>query len=126
MSTIHLRISGDGRNVGRKVKHVMITVILLDDPTKIFESNYHYTTVLFPGTENYSTLKVAANALIQELQELSNIGMVINNILWNFELFFSSDWKFLAICLGFNTVNSNYFCPSYLVKTNIKTGKLDG
>jgi len=37
--------------------------------------------------------------------------MVINNILWNFELFFSSDWKFLAICLGFNAANSNYFCP---------------
>ena len=108
---IHLRISGDGRNVGRKVKHVMITVALLDDPTELFKSNYHYTTVLFPGTENYSTLKVAANTLIQELQELSNTGMVINNILWSFELFFSSDWKFLAICLRFNAANSNYFCP---------------
>src|SRR2546430_1855019 len=79
---IHLRISGDGRNVGRKVKHVMITVALLDDPTKLFESNYHYTTVLFPETENYTTLKIVADILIQELQELSDTGMVINNILW--------------------------------------------
>jgi hypothetical protein len=109
--TIHLRISGDGRNVGRKVKHVMITVALLDDSINLFKPNYHYTTILYPGTENYSTLKVATNALIQELQELSNVGMVINNILWNFEFFFSSDWKFLAICLGFNAANSNYFCP---------------
>lgn len=109
--TIHLRISGDGRNVGRKVKHVMITVALLDDLTTLFEPNYHYTVILFPGTENYSTLKIATNALIQELQELNDTGMVINNILWNFELFFSSDWKFLAICLGFNSANSNYFCP---------------
>jgi len=116
--TIHLRISGDGRNVGRKVKHVMITVALLDDPTKLFESNYHYTTVLFPGTENYSTLKVAANGLIKELQELKNTGMIINNILWNFELFFSSDWKFLAICLGFNAANSNYFCPWCKINKN--------
>jgi hypothetical protein len=89
----------------------MITVALLDDPTKLFESNYHYTTILFPGTENYSTLKIAADAFIQELQELSNTGMVIDNILWRFELFFSSDWKFLAIYLGFNAANSNYFCP---------------
>ena len=108
---IHLRISGDGRNVGRKVKHVMITMALLDDSINLFKSDYHYTIVLFPGTENYSTLKVATNALIQELQELSNVGMVINDILWNFELFFSSDWKFLAICLGFNAANSNHFCP---------------
>jgi hypothetical protein len=109
--TIHLRISGDGRNVGRKVKHVMITVALLDDLKNLFKSKYHYTVVLFPGTENYSTLKVATNAFIQELQELNNTGIVINNILWNFELFFSSDWKFLAICLGFNAANSNNFCP---------------
>ena len=61
---LDLRVSGDGRNVGRKVKHVMITVALLDDPTKLFESNYYYTTVLFPGTENYSTLKIAADVLI--------------------------------------------------------------
>ena len=60
----------------------MITVALLDDLTKLFKSNYHYTTVLFPGTENYSTLKIAADVLIQELQDLSNIGMVINNTLW--------------------------------------------
>ncbi|POG57688.1 hypothetical protein GLOIN_2v1791450 [Rhizophagus irregularis DAOM 181602=DAOM 197198] len=86
--TIHLRISGDGQN-----------------------PDCHYTTVLFSGTENYLTLIVAVNALIQELQELSNNGMIINNIFWNFELFFSSDWKFLATCLGFNAANSNYFCP---------------
>src|SRR5688572_24068937 len=111
MPTIHLRISGDGRNVGQKVKHVMITVALLDDLMKLFESNYHYTTVLFLGNENYSTLKIAADDLIKELQELKNTGMIINNILWSFELFFSSDWKFLVICLGFNAANSNYFCP---------------
>src|SRR5581483_52053 len=123
---IHLRVSGDGRNVGRKVKHVMITVALLDDPTKLFESNYHYTTVLFPGTENYSTLKIAAGDLIQELQELSEVGMVINNILWNFELFFSSDWKFLAICLGFNAANSNYFCPwCKIAKNQRENGQIE-
>ncbi|PKC53555.1 hypothetical protein RhiirA1_479071 [Rhizophagus irregularis] len=109
--TIHLRISGDGRNVGRKVKHVMITIALLDDSINICKPNYHYTTILFPGSENYPTLKVAANALTQELQELSNVGIVINNTLWNFEFFFSSDWKFLATCLGFNAANSNNFCP---------------
>ncbi|RIA85398.1 hypothetical protein C1645_830833 [Glomus cerebriforme] len=92
MPIIHLWISGDGRNVGRKVKHVMITVALLDDLTNLFKSNYYYTTVLFSGTENYSTLKIAASSFIEELQELiSNIGMIINNTYWEFELFFSSD-----------------------------------
>uniref|UniRef100_U9T6F7 Uncharacterized protein n=1 Tax=Rhizophagus irregularis (strain DAOM 181602 / DAOM 197198 / MUCL 43194) TaxID=747089 RepID=U9T6F7_RHIID len=44
---IHLRISGDGRNVKRKVKHIMITIALLDDSAKLFEPNYHYTVILF-------------------------------------------------------------------------------
>ncbi|PKK77600.1 hypothetical protein RhiirC2_808583 [Rhizophagus irregularis] len=92
--TIHLRISGDGRNIRRKVKHVMITVALLDDSMNLFKPDYHYTTVLFPGTENYPTLKVAVNALIQELQKLSNNGMIINNIFWNFELFLAQIGSF--------------------------------
>ena len=104
----------------------MITIALLDDLTKLFESNYHYTIVLFLGTENYSTLKIATNDLIQELQELSNTGMVINNILWKFELFFSLDWKFLAICLGFNATNSNYFCPlCKIVKNQHGDGQIE-
>ncbi|PKY37075.1 hypothetical protein RhiirB3_461264, partial [Rhizophagus irregularis] len=82
--TIHLRISGDEQNIRRKVKHVMITIALLDDSINIYKPNYHYTTILFLGSENYPTLKIAANALTQELQELSNIGMIINNTLWNF------------------------------------------
>ncbi|GET00590.1 hypothetical protein GLOIN_2v1469570 [Rhizophagus clarus] len=76
---IHLQISGDGRNVGRKVKHVMITVTLLDDSMNLFKSDYHYTIVLFPRTENYSTLKVATTALIQELQELKLVLQEIKN-----------------------------------------------
>ncbi|UZO28331.1 uncharacterized protein OCT59_021859 [Rhizophagus irregularis] len=56
-------------------------------------------------------LRISADTLIRELQELSSIRMVIDNIVWNFKLYFSSDWKFLATCLGFNVANSNYFCP---------------
>jgi hypothetical protein len=26
-------------------------------------------------------------------------------------VYFSSDWKFLAICLGMNAANAQYFCP---------------
>lgn len=108
---IHLRISGDGRNVGRKIKHVMITMAILDDEQNINKPDYHYTIVLYPGIENYEILEVMMAPFIQELDELKNNGLTINGIIWNFELYFSSDWKFLSICLGFNAANSNYFCP---------------
>ena len=46
-----------------------------------------------------------------ELHELVDIGLKINGIEWKFNLYFSADWKFLSICLGFNAANSLYFCP---------------
>ena len=62
--TIHLRVSGDGRNVGRKVKHVMVTIAILDDEQNIHIPDRHYTTLLFPGVENYETLEVMMASFI--------------------------------------------------------------
>ncbi|CAG8531662.1 16250_t:CDS:1, partial [Cetraspora pellucida] len=67
---------------------------------------------LFPGTKNYKTLEVSLTLLCQDLIQLKNNG--INDTSgkhWNVELYFSADWKFLAIFLGFNVANSNFFCP---------------
>src|SRR2546421_7237686 len=36
---INLRISGDGRNVSKKIKHVMITFAILDDINNIHNPN---------------------------------------------------------------------------------------
>src|SRR5439155_20798709 len=43
---IHLRISGNGRNVGQKVKHVMVTFMILNDQKHHHVSSYHYTVTL--------------------------------------------------------------------------------
>ncbi|PKY49605.1 hypothetical protein RhiirA4_465665 [Rhizophagus irregularis] len=60
---IYLCIFGNSYNVRRKVKHIIITVALLNNSAKLFK--YHYTVILFPGTdENYLTLKIAADTLI--------------------------------------------------------------
>jgi hypothetical protein len=108
---INVRISGDGRNVGKKIKHVMITFAILDNKNNLHKPDYHYTTVLYPGCENYSSLSNVTAPFCSDLRELNNYGLLINHVKWNFKLHFSSDWKFLAICLGFNAANSKYFCP---------------
>ncbi|POG59464.1 hypothetical protein GLOIN_2v1721740, partial [Rhizophagus irregularis DAOM 181602=DAOM 197198] len=40
--------------------------------------------------------------MTQFCHDLRNLkeGLVIDNVKWNFQFYFSSDWKFLAICLG--------------------------
>jgi hypothetical protein len=113
--TINLRISGVGRNVGCKVKHVMVTVAILDDRELLSHPDYHCTVILYPGTENYETLKCALELFLAELRDIKENGMIIEDIHWNFELYLSSDWKFLSICLGFNAANSTYFCMWCLI-----------
>ncbi|PKY63537.1 hypothetical protein RhiirA4_492840, partial [Rhizophagus irregularis] len=78
---ISIRISGDGRNVGKKVKHVMITFAILEDIENIHNPNYHYTVVLYPGLENYESLDILTISFREELQELKEIGININGVL---------------------------------------------
>ncbi|CAG8786896.1 3439_t:CDS:2, partial [Racocetra fulgida] len=69
---IHIRISGDGRNVGRKIKHVMITFAILNDKSNIHYSDHHFVLLLYPGDESYNILKSALSFLITELKEIQN------------------------------------------------------
>ena len=96
----------------------MLTIAILNDEQNIHVPDYHYTTVLFPGIESYEILEVAMKPFIQELDYLKSHSLLINEVYWNFELYFSANWKFLAICLGFNAPNSNYFCPWYQISKN--------
>ncbi|RHZ88086.1 hypothetical protein Glove_26g124 [Diversispora epigaea] len=113
-SIIYIRISGDGRNVGRKVKHVIITCTILDDILNIYKADFHYTIILYPGVENYEILHNVMEQMIDELNSLVLNSLIDSNgTKWKIEPYFSSDWKFLAIILGFNAANANFFCPWY-------------
>ncbi|CAG8723384.1 19468_t:CDS:1, partial [Racocetra fulgida] len=69
---LHIRISGDGRNVGNKVNHVMVTFALLNDYTNIYHPDHHYTLMLYPGIEKYNNLKIALAPLIKDLNNIIN------------------------------------------------------
>jgi hypothetical protein len=118
---INLRISGDGRNVGRKVKHVIVTCAILDDIVNLYKADHHYTVILYPGNENYELLQRMITPLSNELNDLVLNGLSDQDgTNWKINPYFSSDWKFMAIVLGFNAPNSKYFCPWCLcTKENI-------
>ncbi|GET00608.1 hypothetical protein GLOIN_2v1728867 [Rhizophagus clarus] len=110
-SILHIRISGDRRNVGRKLKHVMITMTLLNDLDGLQKPDNHYTLVLYPGAETYESLKNALTLLISDLCILKERGFKqTDGSHWPVELYFSSDWKFLATCLGMKAANAVHFC----------------
>ncbi|CAB4426977.1 unnamed protein product [Rhizophagus irregularis] len=89
---IYLRISGDGRNVGKK------KIIILQP----------YILVL----KKYEILNIVLEHLIVELRKLKEEGLEDNyGVKWKINHYFSSDWKFLVIYLGMNAANNKYFCP---------------
>ena len=75
---ISIRISGDGRNVGYKVKHVMITFAILNCKEFLFFPEYHYTLILYPGSEEYNTLDITTRLLRNELYQLKHQGLMID------------------------------------------------
>ncbi|GES82320.1 hypothetical protein GLOIN_2v1775051 [Rhizophagus clarus] len=113
-SILHIQISGNGRNVSRKLKHVMITMTLLNDLDGLQKPDNHYTLVLYPGAETYESLKNALTPLISDLCILKERGFKqTDGSHWPVELYFSSDWKFLATCLGMKAANAVHFCLWY-------------
>ncbi|RIB00906.1 hypothetical protein C2G38_2256446 [Gigaspora rosea] len=101
--------------------NIVSNILASIEKDKIQKPESHYILVLFPGIENYNSLENALAPLISDLQFLDEHGFYDNQErYWNVELYFSSDWKFLAICLEMNAANANYFCPwCYCYKDNL-------
>ncbi|RHZ87957.1 hypothetical protein Glove_27g17 [Diversispora epigaea] len=108
---IKLKLGGDGRNVGRKQNHVMMTICLLNEKDNVLKPDHQYCICLFVGKEKYDTLEKVAHIFNDQLSELQENGIYDNdNIHWKIEFFFSADWKFMYIIMGLNAPNSKYFC----------------
>src|SRR5439155_9958213 len=70
-----------------------------------------YSICLYIGKESYDSLSTVSTKFSYELEQLKTNGYKdSNNTIWPVELFFSGDWKFVALVLGINATTSNYFC----------------
>ena len=66
---------------------------------------------MYIGKESYDSLSTVSAKFSHELEQLKTNGYKApNDIIWPVELFFSGDWKFVALVLGINAATSNYFC----------------
>ncbi len=65
--------------------------MILNHESQHHYADYYYIVALYPGTENYSTLKFMLNPFYNKLQSLKEFGLKISKILWKFELYFSAN-----------------------------------
>jgi len=70
-----------------------------------------YSICLYIGKESYDSLSIISAKFSHELEQLKiNRYKDSNNTIWPIELFFSGNWKFVALVLRINATISNYFC----------------
>ncbi|GBC37891.2 hypothetical protein GLOIN_2v1784176 [Rhizophagus irregularis DAOM 181602=DAOM 197198] len=117
---INLQISDDGRNVGHKVKHVIITCVILNDIVNLHKSDYHYTIILYSETENYELLQRMIELISNELNDLVLNGLRdSNDTIWTINPYFSSDWKFMELYLVLMLSIQNIFALGAFVQKRI-------
>ncbi|GES84262.1 hypothetical protein GLOIN_2v1778530 [Rhizophagus clarus] len=99
----------------RKIKDILLFILLGLINQNVLNPNDPTIHLRLSGIEKYEVLQDVMTLMINELNDL-----VINGLkdstgkIWKIKPYFSSDWKFLSIILGFNASNANYFCPWYL------------
>ena len=45
--TLHIKLGGDGRNVGRKQNHVIMTFCLLNEGDEVLQPSHQYRSIFF-------------------------------------------------------------------------------
>ncbi|PKY59254.1 hypothetical protein RhiirA4_514775 [Rhizophagus irregularis] len=108
---INIRISGDGRNVGRKQKHVMLTMCILNEGEMVLNPTHQYSICLYIGKESYDSLSTVSAIFSQELEQLKTNGYkASNNTIWPVEFFFSGCKNTML----FQAIDQNNWIPDEL------------
>ena len=110
--TLHLRLTGDGREVGRGRHNLMVTAALLNvGADLLMKPDHHHTVLLTSGYESYDEMSVVLDCLVSELRELIENGLTTGNGVHPVVAYLSGDWKFLNTVLGLSSATAAQFCP---------------
>lgn len=107
-TTIKVKISGDGTNIGKRLKLENVTYTILNEKDAAMNEKRSYVLAIINTTENYDNLKESLADLNNEMSNLKEI--TVNNRKYSIEYFLGGDWKFLACVCGLGAANQNFAC----------------
>ena len=107
-TTITVKISGDGTNIGKRLKLENVTYTILNEKDAAMNEKGNYVLAIIKTTENYDNLKESLADLNNEMSNLKEI--TVNNHKYSIEYFLGGDWKFLACVCGLGAANQNFAC----------------
>jgi len=106
--SIKVKISGDGTNIGKRLKLVNFTYTILNEKNVAMNEKGNYVLAIIKTTEEYDNLNESLADLRNEMSDLKEI--TVNNCTYNIEYFLGGDWKFLACVCGIGQANQDFAC----------------
>ena len=106
--TIKVKLSGDGTQIGKRLKIVNFTYTILNEKEMAMAERGNYILAIIKTNESYERLQESLSDLRHEMESLKKI--TINNCTYNIEYFLGGDWKFLACVCGLGAANQDYAC----------------
>ena len=106
--TIKVKLSGDGTQIGKRLKIVHYTYIILNEKDLAMVERGNYILAIIKTTESYENFEESLSDLRNEMELLKTI--TVNYCKYNIKHFLGGDWKFLAFVCGLGDVNQDYAC----------------
>lgn len=101
-------MSGDGTNLGKRLKVVNFTYAILNEKENAMSEKRNYIVAIVKTTETYENLRETLADLKTEMAQLKEIE--VDNEKYKIEFFLGGDWKFLPCICGLGPANQDYAC----------------
>jgi len=105
---IRVKLTGDGTQVSRSMHIIVIAFSVLYGDENPNSPSGNHAIALLNAQEKYEQLSVALKDIEEEIR--STQALIIDGHKFNINYFFGADMKYLAICLGLEAANAEYFC----------------
>ena len=94
---VHVKLSGDGTYIGKRLHVVNFTFTILDEGRKAFSVEGNYCLAINQADESYEGMKTALADICKAAESLSSIEV---DKKFDIVFFLGGDWKFLALVTG--------------------------
>ena len=105
-TTIKVKISGDGTNIGKRLKLENVTYTILNEKDAAMNEKGNYVLAIIRTTENYDNLKESLADLNNEMSNLKEI--TVNNHKYSIEYFFRRRLEVSSLCLWSRSCKSKF------------------
>ena len=105
---LHVKLSGDGTNIGKRLHVVNFTFTLLEEGALAYSAEGNHPLAIIKESEKYDEMCSALEDIRKEVERITTID--VDDSTYRIVYYLGGDWKFLAMCTGIDSATSDYAC----------------